>query len=260
MSTAFTDSATMLRRHMRHALRYPSMTIGVALVPVMMLLLFAYLFGSAISGGIGQAQPGFDYIDFLVPGILLMTLGSASTQTAVAICTDMADGIVARFRTMAISRTSVITGHVIGSVIQTMVSLLMVVGIGLAIGFRPTAGPVEWVAASGLLVLAMFAITWLAVALGLTSKLPEGASNAVLPLSFFLPFLSTTFVPLETMPSGIRWFVEYQPYTPIIETLRGLLIGGPIGNNGVLAVAWCVVLTIVGYTWSRSLFNRDPSR
>jgi ABC-2 type transport system permease protein len=257
---AFTDSATMLRRNLRRARRYPSMTISVALVPVIMLLLFSYLFGNAISAGVGGSTGGMSYIDFLVPGILLMTLGSGSTTTAVSICNDMADGIVARFRTMAITRTSVLTGEVVGSVIQIAVSVVLVVGVGLALGFRPSAGPVEWAAAAGIMVLAAVAITWLAVALGLLSKLPEGASNAVLPLSFFLPFLSSAFIPLASLPAGIRWFAEYQPYTPIIETLRGLLVGGPIGHNGWLAVGWSVVLAVAGYLWSRTLFNRDPSR
>ena len=255
--SSFADSATMLRRNLRHAIRYPSLTLGVALVPVIMLLLFRYVFGGAIAAGVGD---GFEYIDFLVPGILLMTLGSATTTTAVGICTDMADGIVARFRTMPISRTAVLTGHVVGNVIQTMASAVLVIGVGLAMGFRPTAGPVEWVAVLGLTVLTAVAVTWLATALGMLSKAPEGASNIVMPLSFFFPFLSTTFVPLESMPSGIRWFVEYQPYTPIIETLRGLLTGGPIGHNGWLAVAWGVVLGGLGYLWAKSIFKRDPQR
>ncbi|MBB4907510.1 hypothetical protein H4W32_007582 [Actinophytocola algeriensis] len=185
--TTLTDSATMLRRNLRHAIRYPSLTFGVALVPVIMLLMFAYLFGNAISIGVASTTEGADYIDFLVPGILLMTLGSGSQTTAVQICGDMAEGIVARFRTMPITRTSVLTGQVAGSVILTMVSSVLTVGVGLAMGFRPTAGPVEWLAVLGLMLLATFAITWLAVGFGLASKAPEGASNAAMPLSFFLP-------------------------------------------------------------------------
>ena len=255
-----THSATMFRRNLRRAARYPSMTIGVALVPVIMLLLFSYLFGNAMSAGVGASSGGLSYIDFLLPGILLMTLGSSSTATAVSVCNDVADGIVARFRTMPITRTSVLTGQVLGSVVQTMVSVVLVVAVGLALGFRPSAGPVEWLLAVGLMVLAAFGITWLAVALGMTSKLPEGASNAVMPLSFFLPFLSSAFIPLETLPSGIRWFAEYQPFTALIETLRGLLVGGPIGDNGWLAVGWSVVMIAGGYLWARSIFNRDPGR
>jgi len=258
--TTLTDANTMLRRNIRHAIRYPSLTFGVALVPVIMLLMFSYLFGNTMSLGVAGSTGGTEYIDFLVPGILLMTLASGSQTTAVQICGDMAEGIVARFRTMPIARTSVLTGQVGGSVILTMVSSVLTVAVGLAMGFRPTASPVEWLAAVGLMVLATFAITWLAVALGMLSKAPEGASNAVMPLSFFLPFLSSAFVPVESLPEGIRWFAEYQPFTPIIETLRGLLIGSPIGHNGWLAVAWCIVLAAAGYLWSKKLFNRDPSR
>ncbi|HEX6360957.1 ABC transporter permease [Actinophytocola sp.] len=252
------DSATMFRRNLRHVLRYPSMIVGTLSVPVIMLLLFSYIFGNTMSAGVGAAAGSADYIDYLVPGILLMTIASGAVQTAVSIRMDMNEGIVNRFRTMPVSRTSVVTGHVFGSVVQNVVVVVLVIGVGLALGFRPTAGLVEWVAVAGLVLLVSFAITWLAVALGLVAKTVEGASNTPLPLSFLLPFVSTTFIPLESLPSGTRWFAEYQPYTPIIETLRGLLIGGPIGHNGWLAAGWGVVLTVVGYLWSKKLFNRDP--
>jgi ABC-2 type transport system permease protein len=251
-----TDSATMFRRNLRHVLRYPSMIIGTMAVPVVMLVLFSYVFGGALAPGAG----GIDYIDYLVPGILLMTIASGAVQTAVSIRSDMNEGIVDRFRTMPISRTSVVTGHVLGSVLQNEVVVVLVIGVGMALGFRPTAGPVEWLAVAGLTVLVSFAITWLAVALGLIAKTVEGASNTPMVLSFLLPFVSTTFLPLDALPSGIRWFAEYQPYTPIIQTLRGLLIGGPIGHNGWLAVVWSVVLTVLGYLWSKKLFSRDPAR
>jgi ABC-2 type transport system permease protein len=256
MTTAMTDSATMLRRNLRHAIRYPGMTISILAVPVVMLILFAYVFGGPLAAGAG----GLRYIDYLVPGILLMTIATGAVQTAVSIRSDMNEGIVNRFRTMPISRTSVVTGHVLGSVAQNIVIVVLVIGVGMALGFRPTAGFVEWVAVAGLTVLLSFAITWLAVALGLLAKTVEGASNTPMPLSLLLPFVSTTFIPLDSLPSGIRWFAEYQPYTPIIETLRGLLTGGPIGHNGWLAVAWGVVLTALGYLWSKKLFNRDPQR
>jgi ABC-2 type transport system permease protein len=254
MTMTMTDSATMFRRNLRHSLRYPSLIIGILAVPVVMLVLFSYVFGGALATGAG----GLDYIDYLVPGILLMTIASGAVQTAVSIRSDMNEGIVNRFRTMPISRTSVVTGHVLGSVVQNVVIVVLVIGVGMALGFRPTAGLVEWLAVAGLTVLVSFAITWLAVALGLLAKTVEGASNTPLPLSFLLPFVSTTFLPLDALPSGIRWFAEYQPYTPIIQTLRGLLIGGPIGHNGWLAVAWGVALTVLGYLWSKKLFNRDP--
>jgi ABC-2 type transport system permease protein len=253
------DSLTMLRRNLLHARRYPSMTLQVALIPVFLLLLFVYVFGSALGTGTGIGQGGdrAAYLAYLVPGILLMTAGTGSVPTAVAVCTDMAEGIVARFRTMAISRASILVGHVVGSVIQTVINLILVTAVALAIGFRPDASPVEWLAAGVLLVLFVSALTWLSVALGLLSKTPEGASNAPLPIAFLLPFVSSTFVPVESMPSWIRWFAEYQPFTTVIETVRGLLTGTGIGQNGWLAVAWSVGIAVLGFAWSRRLFDRD---
>jgi ABC-2 type transport system permease protein len=251
-TTGFTFSTIMFRRNLRHTLRYPSMIVATLSVPVVMLVLFTYVFGGTLSTGVG----GFRYIDYTVPGILLMTIASGAVQTAVSIRSDMNEGIVNRFRTMPISRTAVVTGHVLGSVVQNLVAVVLVIGVGLAMGFRPTAGPVEWLAFAGLAVLVTFAITWLAVALGLLAKTVEGASNMPLPLSFLLPFVSTTFLPLAALPPGIRWFAEYQPYTPIIQTLRGLLLGDPIGDNGWLAIGWGVALVVVGYLWSKKLFDR----
>ena len=248
---ALTDSATMLRRNLRHALRYPSMTIATIGGPVLILLLFNYAFGAALAAGIG----GGEYIDYIAPGILLMAATSGSTATAVAVCSDMTEGIINRFRTMAISRTSVLTGHVVGSMIQTMASIAVVIAIALAIGFRPTAGPAEWIEAVGLLALVTFALTWLSTAFGLVTKSVETASNAPLPLQF-LPFLGSAIVPTDSMPAGMRAFAENEPFTPIIETLRGLLMGTHIGNSAMLAVGWCVVLALAGYLWARTAFNR----
>ena len=160
---------------------------------------------------------------------------------------------------MAISRASVLTGHVVGSVIQNLLSMAVVICVALAIGFRPTAGPVEWIAATGLLTLFVLALTWLSVALGLASKSVEAASNAPMPL-ILLPFLGSGFVPTDSMPTGLRWFADYQPFTPVIDTLRGLLLGTPIRNSAILAIAWCTGITLIGYLWSKNLFGRDPSR
>ena len=258
---AVRDHLTMLRRNLLHARRYPSLTLNVLLSPVVLLLLFVYVFGNVMSAGItgGHADRG-DYIAYLVPGILLMTVGGTALGTAVSVATDMTEGIIARFRTMAISRASVLVGHVVGSVIQTLMALALVLGIGLAIGFRPDATPLEWVAAAGLLALVSLALTWVAVGIGLASPNPEGASNTGLPL-MMLPFLSSAFVPVDAMPGWFRWFAEYQPFTPAIETLRGLLLGSGIGTrNAVLAVAWCVGLTVLGYLWSTAQFRREPRR
>ncbi|MEV6113705.1 ABC transporter permease [Streptomyces sp. NPDC052109] len=258
---AFRDNLTMLRRNLLHARRYPSLTLNIMLTPVMLLLLFVYVFGNVMSAGIngGHAHRA-DYVAYIVPGILLMTVGMTALGTAVSVATDMTEGIMARFRTMAISRASVLIGHVLGNVIQTLLALVAILGIGLAIGFRPNATPVEWIAAAGLMVLVSLALTWIAVGMGLASPNAEGASNMGLPLTM-LPLLSSAFVPVDAMPGWFRWFAEYQPFSPAIETLRGLLLGSGIGTkNAVLAVAWCVGLSLLGYLWSKAQFSREPKR
>ncbi|MER7149883.1 ABC transporter permease [Streptomyces lydicus] len=260
LSYAARDSATMLRRNLKHALRYPSMTFSVVAMPVVILLLFNYVYGGALGSGIGgSSKGGGAYIDYVAPGIILMAATSGALATAVGVCVDMTEGIVNRFRTMSISRAAFLTGHVVGSVIQTMVAIALVIGVALAMGFRPSATPVEWIAALGVLVLVTLALTWLAAGIGLVAKNPESASNLPMPLTF-LPFLGSAIVPPESMPSGLRWFAEYQPFTPVIETLRGLLMGTDIGNSAYLAVAWCLVLTLVGYAWARRTFNRIGAR
>ncbi|MDJ0383042.1 ABC transporter permease [Streptomyces sp. G-G2] len=260
LSYAVSDSATMLRRNLKHALRYPSMTISVVVMPVLMLLLFNYVFGGALGSGIGTAPAGSGhYIDYIAPGIVLMAATSGAVSTAVGVCVDMTEGIVNRFRTMPISRASFLTGHVVGGVIQTLISVAVVLGIALLIGFRPTATPVEWLAVAGLLAGLVLALTWLSAAMGLLAKTPETASNMPMPLTF-LPLLGSAIVPPDSMPTGMRWFAEYQPFTPFIETLRGLLMGTPIGHNGLIALAWCAGLTLAGYLWARSVFARDAAR
>ncbi|MET8609274.1 ABC transporter permease [Streptomyces misionensis] len=258
---ALRDNLTMLRRSLLHARRYPSLTLNVLLTPVMLLLLFVYVFGNVMSAGMGGGHADrSQYVAYIVPGILLMTVGMISLGTAVSVATDMTEGIMARFRTMAISRASVLVGHVIGSVIQTMLALVLILAIGLAIGFRPNATPVEWLAAAGLMALVSLALTWIAVGIGLVSPNPEGASNLGLPLTM-LPLLSSAFVPVDAMPTGFRWFAEYQPFSPAIETLRGLLLGSGIGTvNAALAIGWCLALTVLGYVWCRARFNREPRR
>jgi ABC-2 type transport system permease protein len=253
LALTLTDSATMLRRNLRHMLRYPSMTMMLVAIPVIFLLLFVYVFGGTLGAGIGGGRA--EYVDYVTPGIILMTVAGSATATAVSVAMDMTEGIVARFRTMAISRASVLTGHVLGSLIQTLLSMAVVILIALAIGFGPTAGVTEWIAAAGLLALFVLSLTWLSVALGLAAKTVESASNAPMPL-ILLPFLGSGFVPTDSMPGAIRWFAEYQPFTPVIETLRGLLLGSAIGSSGGLAVAWCAGITLAGYLWSKRLYNR----
>ncbi|MFC9845924.1 ABC transporter permease [Streptomyces sp. NPDC060223] len=259
LSLAVRDSHTMLRRNLLHARRYPSLTLNLLLTPVMLLLLFVYIFGDVMSAGIGGG--GADrsqYIAYLVPGILMMTIGGTTIGTAVSVSMDMSEGIIARFRTLAIHRGSVLIGHVVGSVLQSIASVVLVGAVGVAIGFRSTNATVlEWLAAFGLLTLFALALTWIAVGMGLISPNAEAASNNALPL-IFLPLISSTFVPLHAMPGWFQPIAEYQPFTPAIETLRGLLLGTEIGHNGWLAVAWCLALTVLGYFWSKASFNRDP--
>ncbi|MEU3476634.1 ABC transporter permease [Streptomyces sp. NPDC033754] len=256
LSLAVRDSSTMLRRNLLHARRYPSLTLNLLLTPVMLLLLFVYIFGDTMSAGIGGGDRS-DYIAYLVPGLLLMTIGSTTIGTAVSVSNDMTEGIIARFRTMAIHRPSVLVGHVVGSVLQCVMSVVLVGAVAVAIGFRSTdATALEWLAAFGLLVLFATALTWIAVGMGLISPNAEAASNNAMPL-IFLPLISSAFVPIASMPGWFQPIAEYQPFTPAIETLRGLLLGTEIGHNGWLAVAWCAGLTVLGYFWSTSKFNGD---
>ncbi|MEV0644049.1 ABC transporter permease [Phytomonospora sp. NPDC050363] len=257
--SAVTDTTTMLRRNVKHSVRYAAMTVSGLLLPVLMMLMFVYIFGGAMGPALAAGSGGISYVDYLAPGILVMAVGAGSASTAVSVAVDMNEGIIARFRTMAIARTSVITGQVIGSTARTLISLLLVVAVAFAVGFRPNAGPVEWLAAVGLLVLLILAFTWLSVAFGLVVKSAEGANMASFPMQF-LPLVSSAFIAPALMSDGIRWFAEYQPFTPIIDTLRGLLLGLPIGNSGYLALAWCLALNLLGFLWARAAFNRDPGR
>ncbi|HEY1175482.1 MAG TPA: ABC transporter permease [Phytomonospora sp.] len=258
--SAIADSTTMFRRNVTHSVRYAAMTLSGLLLPVLMMLMFVYIFGGAIGPAVGAGTGGgVSYIDYLAPGILVMAVGAGSASTAVSVAVDMKEGIIARFRTMAVSRNSVITGQVVGSTVRTLISIALVIGVALLVGFRPAAGPVAWLGAIGLLTLLILAFTWLAVAFGLVVKSAEGANIASMPMQF-LPLVSSAFMAPELMSPGIGWFAEYQPFTPIIDTLRGLLLGTPIGDSGYLAVAWCLGLALVGFLWARSAFNRDPKR
>ncbi|GLX51807.1 transport permease protein [Streptomyces hygroscopicus subsp. hygroscopicus] len=256
LAHAVQDSRTMLRRNLKHAIRYPSVGLGAAMMPILMMLLFVYAFGGSIGAGMGGRDA---YIGYLTPGIVIMGVAAGSMSTSIAVCNDMTEGIINRFRTMDITRSSFMTGHVLGSVVQTMLCSVLVVGAALAVGFRSGASPLEWLAAAGLLTAIAFAVTWLSVALGLVSKTVESASNKPLLIQF-LPFLGSAFVPAGSMSPGLRWFAENQPFTPMTETLRGLLCGTEIGNDGWISLAWCAGIALAGYLWSRSLFNSDTKR
>ena len=252
------DSLTMLRRNLRHMQRYRSLILFIAGIPVVFLLLFVYVFGGALGAGLGGGGGAREaYIAYVVPGVLVMALAGGAQGTAISIAMDMAEGIVARFRTMPISRASVLVGHVIASVIQTALATVIVAAVAILIGFRATTGPLEWLGAAGLLALATLAVTWLALGLGMAAGSVETASNSPMFLTI-LPFLGSGFVPTSTMPGPLRWFAENQPFTPIIETLRGLLMGTPFGDRGLVAVAWCIAISVLGAIWAIRLYERGP--
>jgi ABC-2 type transport system permease protein len=268
---ALTDSATMLRRNLLHLRRYPSLTVMILGMPIVFLLLFVYVFGGTLGSGLHSALHGglpagaaaltgrAAYANYVAPAIILLTAAAVAQGTAISVASDMTQGIIARFRTMAISRSSVLTGHVVGSLIQSVLGMAVVTGVAIGVGFRPTATPLEWLAAFGLVVLVALACTWLTVALGLAAKSVETASNSPMFL-ILLPFLGSGFVPTSSMPLVLRWFAEYQPFTPVTETLRGLLLGTGTGHQAGLAVAWCAVIAVASYLWAKNLYRRRPVR
>lgn len=253
MTTAvLTDSTTMLRRRLRHLVGYPSLTITVVVQPIVFLLLFVYVLGATLGAGLGGDRR--TYLAYITPTILLLTVASVALATAIGIATDMTEGIVARFRTMPIARSALLSGHVVGALAQTALALAAVLAVAVAIGFRPTAGPAGWLGALGVLALATAALTWFCLALGLAADSVETASNTPMFL-ILLPFLGSGFVPTDTMPTALRVVAEYQPFTPVIDTLRALFAGAP-APTAWLAVAWCVAITVGSVLWSLRLYER----
>jgi ABC-2 type transport system permease protein len=260
--TTVRDSATMLRRNLRHIRRYPSLSIMLLAQPIVLLVIFVYVFGATMGGGLPGGEGGDErttYLVFITPAILLMTVTSVALGTAIATATDMSTGIIARFRTMDIARVSVLTGHVLGALIKTVAALVVVTAFAFLIGFRTDAGPFGWLGALGLLTLLALALTWLTVGMGLAADSVETASNTPMFL-MLLPFISSGFVPTETLPWGVRQFAEYQPFTPVIEALRALVGGTPPGSSLWLAIGWCVLIAVAAYLWSRRLYLRVPAR
>ena len=255
---ALRDSSTMLRRNLRHLQRYPGLSLFPIFMPVVTLLLFVYVFGGTLGNGITPGGGRDAYVNFLTPGMLLFTIAGAAQITAISVAKDMTEGIIARFKTMRIWRPAVLAGHVLGSVILTLVSLAVTIGAALLIGFDPAASALQWLAALGLLVLIAFALIWLSVALGLVAKSVETASNMPMFL-IILPFLGSGFVPVDSMPAGVRWFAENQPFTPITNTVRSLLAGEHVGSTGITAIVWCLAITAAAYLWARHLYNRRPA-
>jgi len=256
------DAITMLRRNLLHVVRYPGLSMFTILGPVVILLLTVFVFG----GTLGAGLPGVDagggrdaYLAYVMPGILLITIAGTASGAAITVAMDMTEGITARFRTMAISRAAVLAGHVLGNTIQAIIAVALVLGVGLLIGFRPTATPVEWLAAAAAIVLISFAVSWIGVAMGMQSNTVETASNLPLILTV-LPLLGSGFVPTASMPAWLEGFAKYQPFTPFIESVRGLLLGTPVGANLWLALGWAIAIALGGYVWSMAIYERKSVR
>jgi ABC-2 type transport system permease protein len=249
------DTVTLLRRNIRNQLRDLVAVFAIIGIPVLFLLLFVYVFGGALGSAVtdlGAAR----YVDYVLPGLIIMTAAAGligiSTHTAV----DMTEGIIARFRTMAVYRPAILVARVISFVIQTLASMAVVFGVALLMGLSPTATLVEWAAIIGFLAYVTLMLTWLGLAFGLAAKSMGSASNGPFPL-ILLPLVGSGIVPTDTMPTAVRYFAEYQPFTPMIETLRGLLQGTGIGNSWVIALAWATAIGVLGFVWSVKAFKRE---
>lgn len=245
----FGDTTVLLGRSLRHVGRSPDTIITTALLPIGMMLMFVYVFGGAISTG------SESYVSYLLPGILLITIASGIAYTAYRLFLDLQGGIFERFRSMPIARSSVLWAHVLTSLVANLISLVVVVLVALLMGFRSGAGPSEWLAVAGILVVFTLALTWIAVIAGLTARTVDGASAFSYPL-IFLPFISSAFVPTGTMPGPVRWFAENQPVTSIVDTVRALLTGQPVGTGIWVAMAWCVGLLAIAYGAAMVVYRR----
>jgi ABC-2 type transport system permease protein len=242
------DATTMLGRNFKHTLRNPVAVFNSVLFPIVLLLMFVYVIGGAFN-------IGGHYIDYATPGMIVLTICYGLSATALAVNSDMTKGIINRFKVMDISRSAVLSAHVAASMLRTVIAIAVLIGVAFAIGFRSNASPLEWLGAIGFIVLVSFATSWITVALGLAAKTPESAGMISVPL-VILPFLSSAIVPAGTMGPGVRQFAEYQPFTPIIETVRGLVTGEPSASRAITAAAWCVGIALVGYVWSLSTFKK----
>jgi ABC-2 type transport system permease protein len=247
-SAPLADSRIMLRRNFKHILRNPVTIFNGALMPVVLLLLLVYVFGSAFN-------VGEHYIEYATPGLMVLAITYGLAATAVSVNSDMTKGIINRFKVMNVSRGAVLTGHVMATVAGSAIAIAVVIGLAFALGFRSPATPLDWLAAIGIIVAAALAAAWLTVALGMAAKTPESAALTIVPL-IILPFVSSAIVPAAKMGQGVRQFAEYQPFTPIIESLRGLLAGTPSTGYAAAALAWCAGIALVGYLWALTTFKR----
>jgi ABC-2 type transport system permease protein len=242
------DSLVFVGRSVRHSVRSIDAIMVAVLLPVLILLLFVYVFGGAI-------DVAGDYVDYVVPGIILLCAGYGSATTALSVNQDMTTGVIDRFRSLPIASSGVLTGHVAASVLRNLVSTVLVLAVALLIGFHPHASALDWAGVAGILLAFMIAISWIAACFGLLAKSPEGA-GAFSFVIMFLPYVSSAFVPTDTMPGALEWIGDRQPVTPIVETLRGLMLGTPIGNHAVAALIWCAGLAAIGIASAGLLFRR----
>jgi len=245
----FKDISVMFGRSMRHIFRSMDTIITVCITPIVIMLLFVYVFGGAIETGTEN------YIDYLLPGVMLMTIGSGIAYVAYRLFTDKERGIFERFHSMPIARSTVLWGHVLTSLISNAISVVVIILVSLLMGFRSSAGILEWFAVFGILGIFTLALTWIAVIAGLAAKTQDGAIAFSYPI-IFLPFISSAFVPTETMPSVVRAFAENQPVTPIVDAIRNLLVNQPVGNNIWIALAWCIAIIVVAYISSMRIYKK----
>jgi ABC-2 type transport system permease protein len=247
-SAPLADSRIMLRRNLKHILRNPVTIFNAALMPVVLMLLLVYVFGNAFN-------VGEHYVEYATPGLILLAITYGLSATAVSVNSDMTKGIINRFKVMNISRGAVLNGHVVATLLSSAVAITVIIGMAFALGFRSPATLLDWLGAIGVAAAAAFAAAWLTIALGMAAKTPESAGLTVVPL-LLLPFVSSAIVPAARMGQGVRQFAEYQPFTPIIESLRGLLAGTPSGGYAAAALAWCAGIALVGYLWALATFKR----
>ena len=243
-----TDALIMLRRNYKHTLRNPVTVFNAVLLPIVIMLMFVYMFGNAFSVGV-------KYIDYATPGMMLLAVAYGLGATATEVNDDMTKGIINRFRVMDISRGAILTGHVVVTMLRSLVAVAAITAVAFGLGFRPHASVLDWLAVAGIAAAACAATSWLTVAMGLAAKTPQGAGLATVPL-IMLPFFSSAIVPAAKMGQGLRQFAQYQPFTPIIESLRGLLDGHPSAGYSMAALAWCAGIGLAGYLWSVTTFNK----
>lgn len=246
------DSWIMFKRCLLTSLRNPEALLVATIVPFLLMFLFGTVFGTIANVG------DFNYIDFIVPGIILQSIGQSSQYSAMNVATDMTKGIIDRFRTMSISKTSVLIGHAGAGVVRNTISTITIIITALILGFRPKGSFLDWLVIVGLLTLVNIAVSLLAVMCGLLSRTVEGSSGLMLPL-FILPFISSGFVPVDSMNKGIKWFAEIRPMTPIIDSFRALTLNLPLGNSLWVALAWCIGIIVVAFTFSIQIYKRRIS-